>query len=66
VVEETFEYGVLDEMKKERVLAVARSGDHWLLYRPAKKEFSLAFGTETSALTILGFSSPDALGEWLG
>ncbi len=66
VVGETFRYGVLDDMKGEKVLAVARNGSHWLLYRPAKQEFSLAFGETVTSLTILGFSSRDALAEWLG
>lgn len=66
VVAEMFDYGVLEEMKEERIMAVARSKDCWLLYRLDRKEFALAFGDDALFLTLLGFSSPDALGEWLG
>ncbi len=45
VVEETFEYGVLDEMKKEVSLTMARSRWYSLVYPPATKHFSLTFYT---------------------
>ena len=66
VVGENFAYGVAAEFQAEPAFAVARRNDSWLLYRPACKEFSLAFGASHTHLTILGFSSSDALEEWLG
>ena len=48
-------------------VAVARSGDTWLLYAPHSGEFAKAFGPGGKApLSLLGFASTDALAEWLG
>lgn len=66
VVGETYSYGVLPELRSERVLAIARRESKWLLFRPAKGEFCLAYGHTPDELTIWGFSSSDALAEWLG
>ncbi|AMO24353.1 hypothetical protein GCM10027034_14240 [Ramlibacter solisilvae] len=66
VIGETYGYGVFDELKSEHVLAVAHDADRWLLFRPVKGEYSLAHGPDVEHLTIWGFSSPDALAEWLG
>jgi hypothetical protein len=51
-----------------RLTVVARSEEKWLLYEPGTGLFSLAHGAENSAqpLSLLGFSSTDALAEWLG
>ena len=66
VVGETFHHGVYDQLRTEQVFAVARADDRWLLYRPTKRQFALAYGPNLSELTIWGFSSSDALAEWLG
>ncbi len=63
---ETFNYGVKQELERTTVYAIARSSSNWLLYAPELDRFSLAFGEVTNSLTILGFSSNDALAEWLG
>lgn len=47
--------------------AIARHGDDWLLYSPESGEFAKGFGSDASGpLGLLGFSSNDALAEWLG
>jgi hypothetical protein len=50
------------------MLAGAREGDTWLLLDPKSREFAKAFGGDAKAgpLSLLGFSSTDALAEWLG
>lgn len=51
------------------MIAIAqRDGKQCLLYDPESKEFSLAMGdiAQDVPLELLGFSSDDALGEWLG
>jgi hypothetical protein len=49
------------------LIAVARQDDKWLLFDPNTATFALAYGTpETMPLGLLGFSSTDALAEWLG
>lgn len=63
---ETYNYGVKQELVAAHVYAIARSGTNWLLYAPEAGRFSLAFGDRPDNLTILGFSSSDALAEWLG
>ena len=50
----------------EEAFAIAQSGESWLLYLPAGAQFALAFGKQASSLSALGFSSTDALAEWLG
>jgi hypothetical protein len=66
VVAETFHYGLLQQLSAESLFAIARRDQYWLLYRPNKQAFSLAFGPSADNLTVLGFSSGDALAEWLG
>jgi hypothetical protein len=66
VVGETYSHGVLKQLRSENVLALAREEEKWLLYRPTKGEFCLAYGENSYELTIWGFSSVDALAEWLG
>ena len=47
--------------------AIAKQDETWLLYSPESGDFAKAFGHETSMpLGLLGFSSDDALAEWLG
>ena len=48
--------------------AVARRGESWLLYEPTAQVFARAFGSNApqGELSLLGFSSKDALAEWLG
>jgi hypothetical protein len=49
------------------LVAVARHDDKWLLFDPENGTFALAYGsTESMPLGLLGFSSNDALAEWLG
>jgi len=49
------------------MMALVRSEDTWLLYDPKQKVFAKAFGNNLEApLSLLGFSSDDALTEWLG
>jgi len=66
VVGEIYQYGVYEQLKSEQPLAIAQDGERWLLLRPAKGEFALAYGPGAEQLTIWGFSSSDALAEWLG
>jgi hypothetical protein len=49
------------------LVAVARHDDKWLLFDPNDSTFALAYGSaENMPLGLLGFSSTDALAEWLG
>ncbi|WP_226705225.1 hypothetical protein [Microbulbifer elongatus] len=48
------------------VWGIAKSENHWLLTLDKEAEFALGFGEEASNIMMLGFSSPDALGEWCG
>ena len=52
--------------KLETVWAVARWNDNWLVTLDNKNEFALAYGDSAENLQMLGFSSSDALAEWLG
>jgi hypothetical protein len=63
---EAFDYGVKQELSQAPLFAIAQRGDTWLLYAPASDMFSLASGDSPAAMSILGFSSSDALAEWLG
>lgn len=63
---ESFSYGAMQELMGAGVYAIARSGTSWLLFSPSTDRFSLAFGEHPEDLVILGFSSNDALAEWLG
>lgn len=63
---EIFNSGTLDDFRGKKIFGVAQRGDHWLLYAPELNRYSLAFGHDPCSLTILGFSSDDALAEWLG
>jgi hypothetical protein len=48
-------------------IALAREDATWLLYCPDTKEFAKAFGKDLKQpLSLLGFSSDDALAEWMG
>jgi hypothetical protein len=66
ITDETFTYGVKQQLSSSSVFAVARRADTWLLYEPTTDVFSLAHGDSPAAMSILGFSSSDALAEWLG
>ena len=48
------------------VWAVARSEKNWLLTPDSKQEFALGFGENSQNIEMHGFSSSDALAEWLG
>ena len=50
------------------MIALANSGTSWLLFDQTTKEFALAFSPniEGQPFGLLGFSSDDALAEWLG
>lgn len=54
------------EHQGSKVWAIARSGHTWLLTLDGKPDFALGFGQDPSSIEMLGFSSADALGEWLG
>jgi hypothetical protein len=56
----------LELYQNSSVWVIANSGDNWLLTLEGKPEFALAFGGNPNNLTMLGFSSSDALAEWLG
>ena len=59
-------YAEADDQEREFV-ALASSGESWLLYCPRTGQFTKAFGSPDSrVLSLLGFSSEDALAEWLG
>lgn len=47
-------------------LRIALDGDRELLYSEATKEFSLAIRNKDGKLYLVGYSSTDALAEWLG
>ena len=66
IVDETYKYDVKMQMEASEIFAIARRDDDWLLYSPARRIFSRAFGPNEDRLSILGFASPDALAEWLG
>ena len=48
--------------------AIAHRESAWLLYEPDTGMFALAFdlNAQPGSLSLLGFSSSDALAEWLG
>ena len=52
--------------KARPYVAIARSGETWLLYSQETREFAKAFGKTADGLALLGPASPDALAEWLG
>lgn len=54
------------EYQASDVWAIARSADNWLLTLADKPEFALAWGDSSDDLYMHGFSSTDALAEWLG
>ncbi|MBY5991738.1 hypothetical protein [Ferrimonas balearica] len=56
----------LQKYQEDTVWAIARSKNNWLLTLDTQAEFALAFGESTDSLQMLGFSSSDALAEWLG
>lgn len=51
--------------QSEVVWAIAKRQDSWLITLEGKKQFALAFGETTNQLMMYGFSSSDALAEWL-
>jgi hypothetical protein len=55
-----------DSIENNQNYGIARLNRNWLVYNLNQKTFSLAFGEDPSNLEFLGFSSPDALTEWLG
>ena len=50
------------------MLALVHQERNWLLLNPDTKEFFLAYGNhpDNDRIELLGFSSDDALAEWLG
>ncbi|MEO3684726.1 hypothetical protein ABHN84_20930 [Shewanella vesiculosa] len=56
----------LEMYQSNNVWAIAKWEDNWLLTLEAENEFALAFGENKNNLMMLGFSSSDALAEWLG
>lgn len=56
----------LERYKSSKVWVIANSRDNWLITIENESEFALAFGNNPSDLMMLGFSSSDALAEWLG
>ncbi|OYT86339.1 MAG: hypothetical protein CFE46_15960 [Burkholderiales bacterium PBB6] len=63
---EAFSHGVKQMLASAPAFAIARQEQNWLLIAPGSNVFSLAHGRSASELSILGFSSSDALAEWLG
>ncbi|MBY6189331.1 hypothetical protein KUV22_02770 [Microbulbifer agarilyticus] len=55
-----------ENYKNSEVWCIARSGNSWLLHNVNENEFALGFGESEASISMLGFSSPDALAEWLG
>jgi hypothetical protein len=66
VVNRTYDYEQKGIAEFNNAFAVARLGESWLLYVPSVSRFALAFGKDPGSLLALGFSSSDALAEWLG
>ena len=66
IVGEACKYGTFEELADKEVCAVTNSEAKSLLYAPVSGQFALAFGDNPENLSILGFSSDDALTEWLG
>ncbi|WP_139222764.1 hypothetical protein [Paracidovorax wautersii] len=66
ITDETYRYGVKQELASTPDFAIARRASTWLLYAPTTEVFSLAHGDSPENMSILGFSSSDALAEWLG
>jgi hypothetical protein len=50
----------------ENAFAVAHHEESWLLFLPVTEHFARALGKRPAELSALGFSSKDALAEWLG
>lgn len=48
------------------MMLVAKDEARELLYNEQAREFSLAIRNEKGKLYLVGYSSPDALAEWLG
>jgi hypothetical protein len=66
ILGEANHHGLLEVLAQNDAIAVARSEDHYLGFIPNTGHFFLAYGPDTSRLHALGFSSTDALAEWLG
>lgn len=52
--------------KSAKVWVIANWQDNWLITLDNEQEFALAYGESPHQLNMLGFSSSDALAEWLG
>ena len=65
-VKKTKESFKSDDIENNQNYGIARKNKNWLVYNLNQKTFALAFGDDPSNLEFLGFSSPDALAEWLG
>jgi hypothetical protein len=59
------EYG-FEKYKKSEVWAIAKVENNWLLTLAGEMNFGLAFGKNQNEIIMLGYTSPDALAEWLG
>jgi hypothetical protein len=56
----------LEKYQSSIVWAISKWEDNWLLTLENENEFALAFGEGKDNIMMLGFSSSDALAEWLG
>ena len=63
---EVFSQSTSADLNTSRLFAIANEGHNWLIYSPERELFALAYGASLRDLNILGFSSDDALTEWLG
>ena len=66
ITDACFEKEWAEGLKEKKVYGIAKDDDHWLLFIEETGEFALAFGASPLSLNLLGFSSTDALAEWLG
>lgn len=66
VVSASFPEYDFDRYKRSEVWAIAKSQTNWLLTLAEENEFALGFGDTAAEMMMLGFSSSDALAEWLG
>jgi hypothetical protein len=56
----------LEKYQSSAVWVIAKWEDNWLFTLESENEFALAFGECKDSIMMLGFSSSDALAEWLG
>ncbi|MDG6100153.1 hypothetical protein EXU34_22085 [Alteromonas sp. ZYF713] len=66
VTSASFKQYDFERYKIGKVWAIAKAENNWLLTLDGEQEFALAFGNDINNLEMLGFSSSDALAEWLG